>query len=335
VLKISLGVWDHVKNACAHSEAARTWDLTKVTFLPGKRESRRYRGAHVLTQNDIEREGRFDDVVAYGGWTMDDHHPAGFESFGRYQAPPTIHHPAPSPYGIPYGCLYSQNVPNLMFAGRNASCTHTAMSSTRVMGTACSMGQALGTAAALALREGVDPAGISTRMTELQQQLLADDAYLPGVRMDLPACMREAALEASQGDAEPLRDGIHRQVGTDAHAWVARPGDAVTVKLAAVTDVREVLLILDSAMEQSITLEGHCLPKTLPAVLPARVRVEVQAEAGAWETVGRLEDNWQRRVCVPVRRRARAVRVGIEALRGAPESRVYGLILNPLYGAGE
>jgi len=56
------------------------------------------------------------------------------------------------PYGIPYRSLYSRNIANLMFAGRDASCTHAAMSSTRVMGTGCSMGQAIGTAAALAAK---------------------------------------------------------------------------------------------------------------------------------------------------------------------------------------
>jgi len=80
---------------------------------------------------------------------MDDHHPAGFGAV-KIGAPATVFHEAPSPYAIPYRSLYSRNVPNLMFAGRVASCTHAAMSSTRVMGTGCSMGQAVGVAAALA-----------------------------------------------------------------------------------------------------------------------------------------------------------------------------------------
>ncbi|HET6457159.1 MAG TPA: FAD-dependent oxidoreductase, partial [Armatimonadota bacterium] len=139
LVKIVFGIWDHLKNHGDHG--AENWALDWVQFLPGKRESRRYVGDHVLTQNDIESEGRFPDIVAYGGWTMDDHHPAGF----LYKGPPTIFHPAPSPYGISYRCLYSKNVENLMFAGRCASMSHAAMSSTRVMGTASSMGQAVGT----------------------------------------------------------------------------------------------------------------------------------------------------------------------------------------------
>jgi hypothetical protein len=154
LLKVAFGVWDHIKNRGGHG--AENWVLEWVGFLPGKRESRRYVGDHILTHNDIRAEGKFDDLVAYGGWTMDDHHPGGI----RYAGPPTIFHPAPSPYGIPYRSLYSRNVENLFFAGRNISATHAAMSSTRVMATCAIMGQAVGTAAAIATRDGLTPRGV-------------------------------------------------------------------------------------------------------------------------------------------------------------------------------
>ena len=124
LIRITYGYWDHIKNHCPHRKEAANWALEWVQFLPGKRESRRYIGPHVLSQKDVEAGGKFFDVVGYGGWSMDDHHPAGFESV-KIGAPATMMHPAPSPYGIPYRTLYSSNVPNLMFAGRDASCTDT------------------------------------------------------------------------------------------------------------------------------------------------------------------------------------------------------------------
>ena len=81
----------------------------------------------LFRSGDVRSEGRFEDLVAYGGWSMDDHHPGGFQTTEQ----PTIFHPAPSPYGIAYRCLYSRNVENLFCAGRNISATHAAMSSTR------------------------------------------------------------------------------------------------------------------------------------------------------------------------------------------------------------
>ena len=49
-------------------------------ILPGKRESRRYVGDYIMTQHDVRAEGRFDDLIAYGGWSMDDHNPLGFRT---------------------------------------------------------------------------------------------------------------------------------------------------------------------------------------------------------------------------------------------------------------
>ena len=73
-------------------------------MLPGKRESRRYIGDHVMTQDELRAGGHFEDVIAFGGWSMDNHEPEGFLT----PLPPTTYHAAPSPYGIPYRCLYSE-----------------------------------------------------------------------------------------------------------------------------------------------------------------------------------------------------------------------------------
>lgn len=108
LVKMALGVWDFIKNG--GKTDASDWELDWMGFLPGKRESRRYEGAYILTQNDVRNEGRFEDLVAYGGWTMDDHNPSGFETKEK----PNTFHPAPSPYGIPYRCLYSSAIKNLM-----------------------------------------------------------------------------------------------------------------------------------------------------------------------------------------------------------------------------
>ncbi len=84
LLKVAFGVWDHIKNYGDHG--AENWALDWVGFLPGKRESRRYIGDYIITQHDVRSEGRFDDIVAYGGWSMDDHHPGGM----RWKGQPTI-----------------------------------------------------------------------------------------------------------------------------------------------------------------------------------------------------------------------------------------------------
>ena len=87
-----------------------------------------------------------------------------------------------------------------MFAGRVASCTHVAMSSTRVMGTCAMMGQAVGTAAALAASKGLSPAEVLPHIRELQQQLLEDDVFIPGLVLEMSGFTSSASLSASQGN---------------------------------------------------------------------------------------------------------------------------------------
>ena len=322
LLKIVLGVWDHIKNSGSHD--VEDWALEWIQFLPGKRESRRYVGDHILTQRDIEAGGHFDDVVAYGGWKMDDHDPAGFYA-RRLARPATVFHPAPTPYGIPYRSLYSRNIENLMFAGRNASCTHAAMSSTRVMGTCAGMGQAVGTAAAIAVHQGVLPRAVGEHVGELQQALLADDAYLPGVRRNVAALTTEARLAASAGEPEPVRDGIGRQVGDDAHAWLCPVGGEATYTFTEPAHVNEVVLVLDTAMDQQIApvfSGGYDLPRRLPAAMPRAFRIDGCA-GGTWRPLHEAKDNRRRHVQVLIGQTLEAIRFVLESTWGDPASRIY------------
>jgi len=327
LLRISLGVWDHIKNHGDHG--ADHWSLEWLQFLPGKRESRRYVGDHLLTQLDIEAEGKFADVVAYGGWEMDDHHPAGFWS-ARLGCPSTTFYPTPSPYGIPYRSLYSANIENLMFAGRCASCTHMAMSSARVAGTGASMGQAVGTAAALATSLGVPPRELGSHLPGLQQALLADDCYLPGLVQEMPPLTAQARLVASQGDPEPLRDGVNRPVGEVRHGWLAHPGDSCSYLFPRPARVEQATLVLDSALEAIISLSHHRRKNqftTVPPVMPKAFRLEGQ-EGEAWVPLAAVTDNHQRLVRLPVRRQLSGLRWVLESTWGSNDTWVYACYLD-------
>jgi hypothetical protein len=324
LLKLAYGVWDHVKNRCRHKAEAANWALDWVQFVPGKRESRRYVGDHMLSQGDLEAEGRFGDLVAYGGWTMDDHDPLGFWS-ARAGKPATHWHRSPSPYGIPLRSLYSRNVANLLFAGRCASATHMAMSSTRVMGTGSSMGQAVGTAAAMATRLGCDPRDLLPRAGEIQQALLIDDCYLPWVACKVPALTRSATLAASQGNPEPLRDGVHRPVGGDGNCWLHRAGDHVEYRFDKPRRVRRATLVLDSGLELEIQMSrfhANGQVKGPPAPLPRAFRLDV-LKGGKWKALHRIADNYQRLIRLPVGAAVEGVRYTLEATHGRDESKLF------------
>lgn len=201
--------------------------------MPGKRESVRYVGEHVLTQHDIESEGKFDDVVAYGGWPMDNHNPKGMLA-NTPEDSPSIMWPAPSPYGIPYRCLYSANIKNLMFADRNISATHAAMSSTRVMATCSLLGQAMGTAAGICLRENIMPKEINNGfIEELQQKLMDDGIFLPLKTRKISKLTKSAKINISDGDRETLFNGVERPRNVAGeNAIVLNKGDELTFEFS-------------------------------------------------------------------------------------------------------
>ncbi|MBE6642600.1 MAG: FAD-dependent oxidoreductase [Ruminococcaceae bacterium] len=250
LLKLSFGVWDHIKNRGDHN--ADKWELEWAGFLPGKRESRRYVGDHILTQSDVQSGGKFDDIIAFGGWQIDDHPPAGFDHKGE----PTTYYDCPSPFGIPYRCLYSKNIDNLMFAGRNISVTHVAMAASRVMGTCAMLGQAAGTAAALAVEKNTSPRGVNEYMNELQRRLMNDDCWLPGLNRRVSDECRNANLIGNSVDRENLRNGIDRPTDENGdNGCNIALGDYVEYTSSKPFYVGEVHLVFDSDLNRE-TLKG-------------------------------------------------------------------------------
>ena len=334
LLRMAYGIWDFVKNDPELREKNANWRLDWVGILPGKRESRRYVGDHILTQHDVRAGGHFDDLVAYGGWSMDDHHPGGFRSPEQ----PTIYHPAPSPYGIPYRCLYSANIDNLFCAGRNISVTNTAMSSTRVMATCATLGQAVGTAAAIAALYGLTPRGVyEQRIAELQQTLMDDDCYLPFRRRAIPALTRNAALFCDSPDAENLRNGLDRALEGDYNGVAVPLGSAVAYTFPAPEPISRVRVVLDSDLNRDTLPECerrrernmlHNRPlgwpdAYVPTTLLRAFRIEGVRPDGANETLYESQDNHRRLISVPVDGVYAAVRLVPLATWGDPLARIF------------
>jgi len=206
LLRLLFGLWDHLKNRGDHGLANMTLDW--ISPIPAKRESRRFIGDYVLTENDILNRTSFHDRVAYGGWPIDIHPPEGIYS----REPPNTSILLNDLYSIPFGCLYSRNVRNLLMAGRNISVTHVALGSTRVMGTCAIIGQAAGTAAHLCAKHGLTPRELrERRISELQQQLLKDDCYIIGIKNEDPVDLARGATVTASSE-ESLRitqaDGV-------------------------------------------------------------------------------------------------------------------------------
>ncbi|MCX7819253.1 MAG: FAD-dependent oxidoreductase [Kiritimatiellae bacterium] len=202
LLRVIFGAFDWAKNHDPeHRDRNTHYRLAPVPIVAGKRESRRFLGDYVLTQQDVEGGRIFEDAVAYGGWPIDIHPPEGI--YGK-EIPPAIFTRLKQPYTIPYRCLYAKDVHNLLLAGRHISVTHVALGSTRLMQTIGLMGQAVGAAAALCHRDRVGPRGLHPhRIRELQRLLVKWDSWIPGIPDDDPANLcRGARVLASSEQAE-------------------------------------------------------------------------------------------------------------------------------------
>lgn len=343
LLAITLGVWDFVKNRSGVDAAH--WALEWIGFLPGKRESRRFVGQHVLTEQDLIESRSFADAIGFGGWPIDTHPPEGVDA---PDLPPCTQHELPFVYDIPLRACVSVGPRNLFFAGRNLSASHIAFASTRVMATCAAVGQGVGTAAALALRAGVAPADIAGQpelMHAIQQRLLRDDAHLLGVvpddAGDLVRCASEIVASSAQPGAGPeqVRSGctriLHRvpaerrQPGL--HRWMSEPGLPAWLEVCwpEPVELGEVQLVFDTGLHRLLTLsmaDGYTRKMLWGQAQPETVRDYTlsAATADGWLELVRVEGNHQRRrvhaLTPPVR--THVLRLAITATNGLDHARV-------------
>lgn len=189
LLKHVLGVWNYIKNYSPDKEIAKTYALEWVGSVPGKRESRRLVGDVMLTEHHVHTDARWADAIASAGWIIDLHIKGGILNKQEPGEPSHadahyrhwIHVP---PFSVPLRAFYSRNVANLWMAGRNLSASHVAFGAVRVQSVLANHGQAVGTAAAYALkhdlspRETANPEGEHVR--RIRQEVIRDDVHVLG-----------------------------------------------------------------------------------------------------------------------------------------------------------
>lgn len=345
LLAIVLGVWDYIKNSGEFPDAAN-WALETVGMIPGKRESRRIMGEHIMTQQDLEGGWRkFNDGVAIGGWNMDDHPPEGFDA---PEKEPFHSVPLPEPYNISFASLYSRNIVNLMMAGRNISCSHVAFTSARVMATCSAEGQAVGTAAAQCVRNKRLPAELrkdKNQIWRLQQTLLRDDQTIRLVKNEDPGDLaRNAKVSASSfiagADPEHVTDGITRDLpGERKHCWAARMAGEPWIELQwnRPQQIQHLQITFDTGFQRVLTLSAQASVnrQMIYAPQPETVKdftITIRTKDKRELTLIEVKDNYRRLFrhdFAPVW--VESLRLTIRATNGTEEARVYEI---RCYGAG-
>ena len=269
------GIWDHIKNSGEYD--ADTLTLEWIGAVPGKREYRRFIGDHTLVQDEVLDQVHFDDRVAHGGWSIDLHPPGGMyasEKGSRHWHPDGNYH-------IPLRSLYSQNVTNLWLAGRTISASHVAFGTTRVMATCAVIGEAAGTAAALAVEQEATPRQLALeQMSAVHRALVRADASVLGVAHDDPD---DQALHARVSASSTLRT---LAAGPPTSTWPLT--DHLAMVLPADPTVVPVEVLLDAAADTELVVELHEVARPqnyVPHRLVRTLTVQVAAGEKQWVTL--------------------------------------------------
>ena len=172
MLKAIYGSFFNAKQKQENTNLKLEW----VSYLIGKRESRRLTGDYIYTFSDIKHMKEFDDSVVKEKREVDVHYQQDlvdstkpdFLSVALYYK---IDH-----YYVPYRCLYSRNIKNLFMAGRCFSCSHIGLGGPRVMNTTGQMGAAVGYAASLCTEHKANPRDIYNNYLEELKDLIINSS---------------------------------------------------------------------------------------------------------------------------------------------------------------
>ena len=166
--------WSYLKNRYAKKEDYTNSYLGWVSYVAGKRESRRLLGEFVLREQDLKNNVIYPDGSASTSWYIDQHYPDPENSklFPGQEYLSCGHLDPMGFYPIPYRCFYSKDISNMFMAGRNISVSHIALGTVRVMRTTAMMGEVVGMAATICRRRKALPRDVYyTHLEELKAMM--------------------------------------------------------------------------------------------------------------------------------------------------------------------
>jgi hypothetical protein len=212
-LRAIFGAWNAMKNKGGkeqHANARLEW----VAYIGGTRESRQLLGDVVLTREDIAEKRPFPDGTVPTTWDIDLHYPK--EQYAKkFPENPFISKAIfdksvdrQHGYPVPYRCFYSRNIENLFMAGRCISVTHEALGTVRVMKTGGMIGEVVGKAASIAIKNGATPREVYERYFEELKALLALHGAARRETVDSPIRLPDKFTPPPLADSKAAAPGL-------------------------------------------------------------------------------------------------------------------------------
>ena len=214
-LRAVFGAFNAMKNKAGKAEHANA-KLEWVAYVGGTRESRQLIGDVLLTRDDITEKRPFPDGTVPTTWDIDLHYPK--EQFAKkFPDDPFISKAVfgegvdrQHGYPVPYRCMYSKNIENLFMAGRDISVTHEALGTVRVMKTGGMIGEVVGKAASICVKNQCTPRAVYERYFPELKELLALHGAARRATVSGPITLPDGfAAPAAPKDLKPeAADGI-------------------------------------------------------------------------------------------------------------------------------
>ncbi|NMO03182.1 FAD-dependent oxidoreductase [Gordonia sp. TBRC 11910] len=165
------GTFSNVKTLEPKNYAHLTLDW--VAHVPAQGEFRRYRGDYILTENDIREHADFADTAAWNSGAFCLHY-GGHDKYDFRLRDWKWDTRDDTPFEVPFRCLYSADVDNLMMAGKHISVTHVAGSVTKFMGNGGQHAIATAAAAKLCVEHATTPRGVYQDHVDELQRLIVE-----------------------------------------------------------------------------------------------------------------------------------------------------------------
>lgn len=336
-LSIVLGVWDYIKNSGKYPESAN-YAMSFVGMIPGKRDSYRIVGEHLLTQMDLEGDwAKRRDQIAVCGWKMEDQPSAGF--FEKKKKP-VVHAGKISVYNVPLASYIAKDADNLLMAGRHISCSHLAMTSIRIINTCAVGGEAVGTCAAKCVRENADLKKLCAdekKVGELQQELLKNGNVIVGIKCDNPDDLAakarvSASDELPEAPAKNLKSGFAYDLrGKTDNRWQADISKKPSARFEwdSPAELSQVFVNLDAG-NRLVTMSIAKFAASIPEMWEPQKELlrdfDLAAELpdGTRKTLAQVRGNYQKLVKISFpKERVKAIELKCLATNGSPKASVF------------
>ena len=265
-LRAMYGAFSALKNGEQKDKYALA-DLKWASHVGGPRESRLLTGDIILTKEDIVDRKDFADGCVPTTWDIDLHY-AREQYAKKFPDNPFISRAAfgyvnasgkhvvavdrRNGYPLPYRLFYSKNIDNLFMAGRHISVTHEALGTVRVMRTIGMMGEVVGKAAYLAVREKTNPRGVYQEHLPALIKLMEQ----PG-RMRRTSLDGELALDTSIADYKQLPVG---RMNADLGKAAGAPNKLTADEMAELAKLPGIVIDDSQAKLKGNWNAGHGIP---------------------------------------------------------------------------